>query len=330
LSGVELRVEVCPPWPFRLGGGSLDGLMRRRGAALHRLLHLRGERVLVGILQPARDRVLFAARAESEEAAAEGIARMRFATAVDDNLRPFYERFRDDPVIGRAVRAEPALRVRRRPLPWEVLLAAVTEQLIALEEAIEIQKRMIAAFGVRCPDTRLRDMPTPGAVAGTAPARLVSFGLAPKRALALRRVAREVASGRADLDGAVGAPAESGLAEAVARRLRTIPEIGSWTVEMLALHGFGRHDVVAAGDLGFLKMIGRLRTGRPYARADVSDVREFFEPYGEWKGLAGEYLRFGVSRGLVDHVTPRTTSPGRVPRPAGTRRSWPVPRSAGA
>ena len=32
---------------------------------------------------------------------------MRFATGVDDDLRPFHERFRDDPVIGRAVRANP-------------------------------------------------------------------------------------------------------------------------------------------------------------------------------------------------------------------------------
>ena len=122
-----------PPWPFRLGGGSADGLMRRRGDALQRLLHLGGERVHVGVVQPAPERVLFAARARTEAAAAEGIARMRFATGVDDDLRPFYERFKSDPVIGRAVRANPHLRVRRRPLPWEALFAAITEQLIEFE-----------------------------------------------------------------------------------------------------------------------------------------------------------------------------------------------------
>ena len=51
---IELRVEVVPAWPFRLGGGSADGLMRRRGASLQRLMHLRGERVHVGVVQPAR------------------------------------------------------------------------------------------------------------------------------------------------------------------------------------------------------------------------------------------------------------------------------------
>ena len=28
---IELRVEVVPPWPFRLGGGSADGLMGLSG-----------------------------------------------------------------------------------------------------------------------------------------------------------------------------------------------------------------------------------------------------------------------------------------------------------
>ncbi len=56
-------------------------------------------------LRPARD------------AAAEGIDRLRFATGVDDDLRPFHDRFRDDPVIGRAVRANPHLRVRRKCAP---------------------------------------------------------------------------------------------------------------------------------------------------------------------------------------------------------------------
>jgi 3-methyladenine DNA glycosylase/8-oxoguanine DNA glycosylase len=324
--GAELRVEVQPPWPFRLGGGSADGLFRRRGPALQRLLHLRGEPVLVGVVQPARDRVLFAARAETEAAAAEGIERMRFATGVDDDLRPFHDRFGRDRVIGAAVRANPWLRVRRRPVPWEALLAGITEQLIETDRAFAIQRRLIAVLGSRCAHTGLRDAPGPGVVAGVAPARLVAFDLAPRRALALRRAAAEVASGRTDLDGAVGAPA--GGAEAVARRLLAIPEIGPWTVEMLALHGLGRHDVIAAGDLGYIKMVGRLLTGHPKARAEIPDVRAFFSAYAEWKGLAGEYLRWGWQRGLIS--PPARTRPGPAPHPEGTRWSAPAPRWAAA
>jgi DNA-3-methyladenine glycosylase II len=310
----EVRVEVRPPWPFRLGGGSMDGLLRRRGAALQRLLRIDGDPVLVGVVQPAADRVLFAARAASDDAARAAIERMRFATGVDDDLRAFYDRFAGDPVIGRSVRSNPTLRVRRQPLPWETLLGAITEQLIELERATAIQRRMIAAFGYRCPRSGLRDAPTPAAIAAVAPAQLVAFDLAPKRAIALRRVAAEVAAGRVD------------LSSHDVRRLLAIRDIGPWTVEMLGLHGQGRMDVVPAGDLGFLKIVGRLLSGNPRARADEAQVREFFAPYGEWKGLAGVHLMHAAARGL----TPARWSPGPALRRAGTRWSAAPARPARA
>ena len=102
-------------------------------------------------------------------------------------------------MIGRAVRADRALRVRRQPDPWEALAAAITEQLIELERAKAIQRRLIAAFGYRCPATGMRDAPTPTAIAAQAPARLVSFDLAPKRAIRCARCAEGSPRGRIDL-----------------------------------------------------------------------------------------------------------------------------------
>jgi 3-methyladenine DNA glycosylase/8-oxoguanine DNA glycosylase len=314
----QLRVEVRPPWPFRLPGGTPDGLTRRRGAGLQRWLRLGAEPVLVAAVQTAPDRVLFASRSNCPDAAAEGIARMRFALGVDDDLRPFHDRFRDDPVIGRAVRAFPALRVRRKPSPWEALMAAITEQLIEFERAVAIQRRIVARLGGRCPHSGLRDTPPPALVAAQAPALLVSLDLAPKRALALRRCAAEVAAGRID------------LASHDARRLLAIPEIGPWTVEMLGLQGQGRMDSLPAGDVGYLKLVGRLLTGNPKARVEEPEVRDFFARYGEWKGLAGEYVRHAAAHGLIPDRVPGPAPRGRdraAGRP-GTRWSAPRPRSA--
>jgi DNA-3-methyladenine glycosylase II len=240
--------------------------------------------VVVAVAQPSPDRVVFAARAEADALAREGIARMRFATGVDDDLSDFRARFASDPIIGAAVRASPGLRVRRTPSPWPTLAAAITEQLIEFERAVLIQRRMIRALGARCATTGLRDAPSAALVGAQAPALLESFGLAAKRALAMRRAALEVAAGRIDWDAA--AEPEAPLADVFARLL-ALREIGPWTVEMLALHGLGRLDVVPAGDLGYLELVGRLR-GR---RVDIPEVREFFEPYAPYAGLAGEYLR---------------------------------------
>ena len=314
---VELRVEVTPPWPFRIGRGSGDGILRRRGATLMRLLHVEGEPVLAAVAQSAPERVLFAARSASRPAAEAAIARMRFATGVDDDLRPFYEQFAGDPVIGKAVRSRPHVRIHRRAAPWEALAWAITEQLIELERALEIQRRLVRRFGRRCPHSGMRDMPEPQQIAALAPAELQSFDLAARRAIALRHVAREVAAGRIDLADR----------ERAWPRLAAIPNVGSWTLEMLSLHGQGRYDLVPAGDLGFIKLIGRLTTGNPKARADEAEVRGFFERYGEWKGLAGTYLIIAAGAGLL---TASPSSAASAPRPAGTRWSAPLRPSAAA
>jgi len=109
--------------------------------------------------------VLFAARSESRAAAEAAIERMRFATGVDDDLRPFYERFAGDAVIGKAVRAFPHLRIHRRPAPWEALAWAITEQLIELERALVIQRRLVFRLGRRCPHSGLRDRHEDGLLA---------------------------------------------------------------------------------------------------------------------------------------------------------------------
>jgi DNA-3-methyladenine glycosylase II len=305
----EVLVEVRPAWPFRLPHGGVDGVLRCRGGVLERLLHHGDQPVVVRVAQTAADRVLFHARAPTGDAAEHGIERMRFALGVDEDLRAFHARFARDPLIGASLRRRPWLRVRRRPEPWEALAWAVCEQLIEFERAAAIERRIVRRLGRAWleeqsgpPGTSrgapaggpragrrggaawpLRDVPTPAALAGVAPALLQSLDLGGARARTLVRVAREVARGRIDLH----APDH----ERTWRRLRAIPGIGPWTVEMLALHGQGRHDQVPAGDVGLLKLVGRrLSGGDPYARAQEREVRELFAPYEEWAGLAAAHV----------------------------------------
>jgi 3-methyladenine DNA glycosylase/8-oxoguanine DNA glycosylase len=266
----------------------MDGVLRRRGSLLERLLHDGEEPVVVRIAQSAPDRVLFGARAREPAAAEYGIRRMRFALGVDEDLGAFRRRFARDPYIGPSLRRRPWLRVSRRPEPFEALAWAICEQLIEYERAAAIERRVVSRLGRRWAGgegwgTGLRDVPTAEALAGAAPALLQSLDLGGARARSLVRAAREVARGRIDL--------RCGEHERSWRKLRAVPGIGAWTVEMLALHGQGRHDQVPAGDVGLLKLVGRLRGGGdPRARAEESEVRAFFAPYGEWAGLAAVHL----------------------------------------
>jgi 3-methyladenine DNA glycosylase/8-oxoguanine DNA glycosylase len=289
---VELRVAVAPAGPFqlpRLTGA--DRMLRRRGGVLERLLHHDKMPVVVKVALTAGGEVLFGAHAASGEAAVYGIERMRFALGVDEDLRPFLRRFARDPLIGDSLRRRPWLRAGRRPEPFEALVWAITEQLIEYERAAAIQRRLVAALGRRWLGydgfgRGLCDLPTAAVLANTAPALLQSYDLGAARALTLVRAAREVARGHLDLHG----PDH----ERVWRRLRAIPGIGSWTVEMLALRGQGRNDQVPAGDLGLLKLVGRhLSGGDPHALAGEREVRDLLAPYGEWAGLAACHLLSG-------------------------------------
>lgn len=308
----SLEVEVRPPSPFRLPGySSEDRTMRVRNGVLSRLMQVEESPVLVRAWEQGRGRALL--RAEPLDPAAVtppraipsqpsrsagaaqlrlAIERMRFALGVDDDLGEFYRRFRRDPLLGPVLRRRPWLRPRRRPWAWEALAWAVVKQLIETERAALIQRRIVARWGMRLTpegsaarlrfepdsgsklDRTLRDMPAAATIAGRAPAELAAMDLSPARSVALRAVAREVAAGRCD-------PADP----AGDRRLLAVPEIGPWTVQCLGLFGRGDPDSLPAGDLIYLKLVGRLaRLGR---RATVEEVEQFYAPYEPFRGLAG-------------------------------------------
>jgi 3-methyladenine DNA glycosylase/8-oxoguanine DNA glycosylase len=296
---VSLEVEVRPPSPYRLPAyGGEDGVMRVELGVASRLLHVEGRPVLVRAWEPGRGRMALRAEAvdpgeiEAPGPAAEALsgeagpaqlelalARMRFALGLDDDLGEFFRRFRRDPLLGPAIRRRPHLRPRRRPWPWEALAWAVVKQLIESGRAARIQRRIVGRWGSRLGGGRdsLRDVPAPALIAGRAPAELESMGLALKRAIALRAVAGDVAAGRCDL---AAADAD--------RRLLATREVGPWTVQCLGLYGRGDPDSLPAGDLIYLKLVGRLaRLGR---RATVEEVEEFFSPYAPFRGLAGAWL----------------------------------------
>ncbi len=295
-------VEVRPASPWGMPRGSVDGTVRVQGGVAVRLLRVEGAPVVVRAWQAAAGRVVLRAEAvdpaavtvpvgagggdrAGEEQLAVAIERMRFALGVDADLSEFHRRFRRDPLLGPLLRRMPGFRPRRQPWPWEALAWAIVGQLIEADRAARIQRRLVGRWGARLGEGRaaLRDVPAAAAIAGRAPAEIESTDLAGGRAVALRRVAREVASGRCDL-GSVAAD----------RRLLAVPQIGPWTVQCLGLFGRGEMDSLPAGDLAYIKLVGRIaRLGR---RASIAEVEEFYAPYAPWRGLVGSLTLAGLYR----------------------------------
>lgn len=129
----------------------------------------------------------------------------------------------------------------------------------------------------------LRDVPGPDVIARLAPAELAALDLAPKRALALIKAAREIAAGRCD----PGTASDD-------RRLLSIAEIGPWTMQCLGLNGRGDLDSLPAGDLAYLKLVGRLTgIGR---RATIDEVHEFYARFQPYRGIVGLLTLSGLRR----------------------------------
>jgi DNA-3-methyladenine glycosylase II len=327
----RLEAEVTPPFPYRLPTyGSEDGATRVAEGVVSRLLHVENCPVVVRAWHPDSERVVL--RAEPVDPAAVdapclsslapprqagdaqleiAIERMRFALAVDDDLSEFHRRFRGDPLLGPLLRRRPHWRPRRAPWPWEALAWAIVKQLIETGRAARIQRRVVGRWGARLDSEHgaLRDVPGPAAIAGRAPAELESMGLALRRAIALRAVAADIARGRCD-------PGQ----RSADRRLRAVREVGPWTVQCLGLFGRGDPDSLPAGDLAYIKLVGRLAgLGR---RATVEEVEAFYAPYAPFRGLAG-LLTAQAPRLAVDKASDGAIHARELARKEGRR----VPRS---
>lgn len=279
-AAAAIELDVRPPGPYRLPPAGRDGIMRRRRGALVRVLHRHGEEATVAAW-PTAAAVRLRADAPTSDTAAWAIERMRFALGVDHDVRPFQREFRRDPILGPIVRRKPWIRPLRRAEPFEALAWAITEQLIETERAWRIQRALTWRYGRRSACGTLRAAPGAAELARRSQPELQACDLSAGRSAALIRASREVAAGRVDL----------AQHEPAWQRLLRIREIGPWTLEKLAFHGQGRDDQLPAGDLAYIKLVGRLAgLGR---RATVEEVREFFAPYAPYTALAGLYMLHG-------------------------------------
>ena len=280
MAAAVVELDARPPGPYRLPPGGRDGILRRRGRALVRMLHHEGRPVTV-TAWPTAAAVRLRAEAPARESAVWGLERMRFALGLDHDLTAFQRRFRRDPLLGPVIRRKPWVRPQRRPEPFEALAWAITEQLVESERAWRIQRSLTWRFGRQSACGSLRDAPAAAVLAGRSQPELQACDLSAGRSRALIRASREVAAGRVDLADH----------EPAWMRLRTISGIGAWTLEKLAFHGQGRDDQLPAGDLAYLKLVGRLAGLE--RRATTDEVRAFFAPYEPYAALAGLYMLHG-------------------------------------
>src|SRR5438067_4785396 len=119
-----------------------------------------------------------------------GIDELSFVLALDDDHSEFLERFRDDPLLRRALPRLRGYRPLRLSTVTHALLRAVCGQLITARRAREIERKVIRSATPQLPGTFLHAPPTPATFARFAPAELRRLGLGARRGATLVRLCR--------------------------------------------------------------------------------------------------------------------------------------------
>jgi 3-methyladenine DNA glycosylase/8-oxoguanine DNA glycosylase len=240
----------------------------------------------------------------------EALTRLRFVLAADDDHTEFLSRFRDDQLIGRAVKSLAGMRPIRTATVVHSLLKAVCGQLIEARAARLLEARLVRLSSPEHEGLRLP--PGRETFQRFTRADLARHGLVSRKGSALLRVTKEL-----DLERL-----HSVSTEVAARRIERERGLGPWSAGMVCLFGLGRYECGLVGDLGLVKLVSAQR-GR---WVETEETRELLEPYGEWAGLASVYLLSSVKDYSVGRSVGKRMTSRIVSRPVSSIESLSIPR----
>jgi AraC family transcriptional regulator of adaptative response / DNA-3-methyladenine glycosylase II len=189
-----------------------------------------------------------------------------------------------DPVLRAAVRARPGLRVPGAWDPFETSIRVMLGQQVSVAAATTLAGRLVRAFGTSVPGLGPMGLshlfPAAARIAEASIDRLRGIGLPETRAHSIRAFARAYADERLQLDAGARLDQMSAV-------LESLPGVGPWTAQMIALHAAGQPDAFPAGDLGLRRVAGLLGEARPLDARALEEMAEAWRPH---RALAAMHL----------------------------------------
>lgn len=179
------------------------------------------------------------------------MAAARGMAAVDDDPAEFLAIAHLHPLVA-DLAAKFDCRIERMPTVFESFARAVIEQLVTTFEAKASIRRLFGHAGERIEGTELRAPPTAKAVLGVAPWQLHAMGIGSRRCSTLREGARRGAA----LERLRDVPPE-----VAAEKIQSLPGVGPWTANLVAVTALGWSDAVPVGDFHAPYLISEALTG---------------------------------------------------------------------
>ncbi len=209
--------------------------------------------------------------------------------SLDIELDPFYRWASADPILAELIARWYGMRPPRAPALFEALVTAISAQQVNLAFATVTRSRLIRRYGhaITLDGRTFYAFPTPEDLADAPLQELRDMQFSWRKAEYIVNLARLAATGELRLEEFPQLPNE-----AVIERIMQVKGLGRWTADWLLARGLGRGDVIAAGDLGVRKAVGKFYFGGQIP--SIEEVRSYAARWGAFQNLTVHYLLAGL------------------------------------
>ena len=283
---LSVHLTYRPPYDWDamlsfLTARAIPGVESVSGNIYRRTILIGGECGVISVAPAAKNRVNVSVRFPNMAALPQIIARVRrvFDLAADPDTIGAHLAF--DPVLAPLVSARPGLRVPGAWDGFELAVRAIFGQQITVPAATKLLGRLVAAHGEPLPAATMDGeglsqlFPSPARLART---DLAALGMPTARALAVTSLAQAISA-----DPMIFSRGAS-LEEAIAK-LRSLPGIGEWTAQYIAMRELREPDAFPAADIGLLRAMAG--DGRRPSPAELLSRAERWRP---WRAYAALHL----------------------------------------
>ena len=284
---LSVRLAYRPPYDWDamlsfLAARAIPGVELVAGDSYKRSIAFGEHSGIVTVTPADKSRVDVAIRFPDVAALPQIVARVRrvFDLAADPDAIGAHLSL--DPVLAPLVSARPGLRVPGAWDGFELAVRAIFGQQITVSAATRLLGRLVAAHGILLP-AAIRDgeglshlFPSP---ARLATADLADLGMPKARAMSVTSLATALCA-----DPAIFSRGAS-LEEAIVK-LRSLPGIGEWTAQYIAMRELREPDAFPAADIGLM----RAMPGADGRRPSPAELKARAERWRPWRAYAALHL----------------------------------------
>jgi AraC family transcriptional regulator of adaptative response / DNA-3-methyladenine glycosylase II len=287
---LSVRLAYRPPYDWDamlrfLERRAIPGVEAVTGNIYRRTIAIGGHSGVISVAPSGGNRVKVDVRFPNMAALPQLIARVRrvFDLAADPDMIGAHLSL--DPTLAPLLAARPGLRVPGAWDGFELAVRAIFGQQITLVAATQLLGRLVQTHGAPLPaspeDVEQFEglshlFPSP---AGLAAANLTALGMPNARAMAVTSLAQAICA-----DPAIFSRTAS-LEETIAK-LRSLPGIGEWTAQYIAMRELREPDAFPAADVGLLRAMATADGRRP----SPAELLSRAEPWRPWRAYAASHL----------------------------------------